>query len=443
MFENLKEKMTCGSVLLISILLVVSFVPMNSSAQAEAPEWEEGDEWAMGFEGDIQEMFSPGLTQLDQMINQTVSEDDELEEMKYDVEGEIGFYQIYEITEANDDGYVMEIEAGGGIEASGSFEATGELEEEGEYNMSEDIPKETKTISAEGEIFFMLDIEGTVHFDENYAIQEIDMNHTLEFSAEFSMENFPSHDSDWENNTKTIEYEDFSGSISVEAGLQIQMEFEPALDVFQFPIEEETSWTAKSNMTISGSYEGIIEVDDEELPEELQNQIEQIEDDLDQEFPIILEDLDTEDTEGLDEGEIVETTEEIEIPLKCTGTEDIILHDGTTTEAYVLEFDIDEEYEGMALAQQQAPSFQMMYSDDAGFIVSQQMDLGGDMGEIGNMVDTEDMQMESMDAEEAQESMDEAQQEEEEEDDGTPGFTLALLVIGALMAVLIYYEKER
>lgn len=437
MYDQMKR---IGIVVLVSLLITSLLVPMPTSAQAEKPEWEEGDSWAMGAEGDIEDIFSPGLSQADEMINQTVDQQEEIEEIDYSIDGEVGFYQIYEVTEVNDDGYVMEIKAGGGIEASGSFEMTAEMPEEGEHDSDEEPPMETKTISAEGEIFFMVDIEGTVHYDEDLAIEQIEMEYNLEFSAEFSVENFPSQESDYENGTMTMEYEDFSGGISAEASMQLQMEFDPALDMFQFPIEEETSWTAESTMTASGSYEGIIEVDDEELPEELQDQIEQIEDDLDQEFPIILEDLDTEDEEGLDEGDIVETTEEIELPMKCTGRKEIVLHNGDTTSAYILEFGMDEN---ITLAQQQEASFQMMYSGDEGFIVSQEMTMGGEIGdEIGQMVDMEDMQMESMDDEEAEENMEEAQ-EEDEDDEDTPGFTLALLTLGAVVAVAVYYKKEQ
>jgi len=438
MYNGIKK---LGILVLVSLLITALLVPAPSSAQAQKPEWEEGDVWAMGSEGDIQEIFAPTLDIIDDWIDQEVDEEDELEEINYDIEGEIGFYQIYEVTEANDDGYVMQIEAGGGIQASGSFEATGELEEAGEHDIDDywddEIPTETKTISGEAEIFFMLDIEGTIQFDEDLAIEEIELDYALEFSAEFSMENFPSRDFDWENDTVTIEYEDFSGSISAEMSLNIQMEFEPALDIFQFPIEEDTSWTAESEMTISGSYEGVIDIDDEEMPDEFQEMIKEIEEELEQEFPIILEDIDTEEDE-INFGEIEETTEDIEIPMKCTGTEEIVLHDGETTNVYVLEFGPDDDFFPAEVgAQQFGPSFKMMYSEEKGFIVSQQMDLGP---EIGGMIGIQSMEMRSMDVEEARESKEEAQ---EEEDDGIPGFTLALLGLGTVMAVAIYYKKEQ
>jgi len=432
MYDEMKR---IGIVFLVTLLITALLVPAPASAQAEKPEWEEGDAWAMGAEGDLQEIFAPAFDMIDEELDP--EDDEDLDEIDYDFEGEVGFYQIYEVVEANDDGYVMEIEAGGGIEASGSFEATGEMPEEGEYGMGEEPDMVTKTMSVEGELFFMLDVQGTVHFDADLAIEEMEMDYTLELSADFSVENFPVQD--FENETLTVEYEDFSGGISVEAGLQLQMDFDPALDVFQFPFDEGDSWTAESEMTVSGSYEGVIDVDYEDMPEEFKKMIEQYEDEIGEEFPIILEELDTEDEPNLDEGEIEETTDSISIPMKCTGTDEVVLHDGETHDVYILEFDVDDD---ITMAQEGA-AFQMMYSPDAGFIVSQQVDLGPEMGEeIGQFIDMEAMQMESMDVEDARESKEEAQ-EEDDDDDDTPGFTLALLTLGAVVAVVVYYKKER
>jgi len=433
MYNEMKK---IGIVFLVSLLITALLVPMPTSAQAEKPEWEEGDAWAMGAEGDLQEIFAPAFDMIDEEFDPEDEED--LDEIDYDFEGEVGFYQIYEVVEANDDGYVMEIEAGGGIQASGSFEATGDMPKEGEYDMDEDPDTEEGTMSVEGELFFMLDVQGTVHFDADLAIEEIEIEYSLEFSAEFSAENVPDHDYDWEEGTVTITHEDYSGGVSVEASLNLQMEFDPALDMFQFPFDEGDSWTAESMMTGSGSYEGVMDVDYEDMPEEFQEEMEDFQDEVDQEFPIKLEEIDTEEEE-MNFGEIKETTEEITVPMKCTGTDEVVLHDGSTTEVYALEFGIDDDF----MMAQQGPAFQMMYSPDAGFIVSQQVDLGPEMGEmIGQFIDMEAMQMESMDVEDARESKEEAQ-EEDDDDDDTPGFTLALLTLGAVVAVVVYYKKER
>jgi len=428
MYEKIKR---IGILFLASLLITALLVPFPTSAQAQRPEWEEGDSWAMGSEGDIKEIFKPTLDMIDEEIEREIDEEEDLYEMDYDIDGEVGFYQIYEIIEANDDGYVMQIEAGGGIQVSGSFEATGEMEEEGTHDRDDywddNIPTETKTISAEADIFFMLDIEGTVHFNEDLAIEEIELEYELEFSVEFSAENFPSYDHDWQNETVTIEYEDFSGGMSAEVILQIQMEFEPALDLFNFPIEENTDWEAESQMTIWGSYEGVIDIDDEEMPDEFQEMIKEIEEELEQEFPIILEEIDTEEDE-VNFGEIEETTEHVKIPMRCTGTDEVVLYDGRRTDVYVLEFGPDDDFFPAEVgAQQIGPSMRMLFSEEEGFIVSQQMNLGPEMG---GMIGMQSMEMRSMDVEEAREGKQEIQEEKED------GF-LDLLISPPILYVLV------
>ncbi len=425
-----------GILILATLLITGLLIPTPTYAQAEKPEWEEGYAWAMGTEGDIQEIFSPTLDQLDEMIEQEIEDEEDLHEIDYDIDGEMGFYQIYEVIEADDDGYVMEIEAGGGIQASGSLEMTGELEQEGVYEDDEDPPMETKTISIEGEFYFIVDIEGTIRYDPDLAIEEIDLTYSLEFSAEFSVENFPSHDYDREEETRTIEYEDFSGGISADMSLNLEMEFEPALDFFNFPINVGDSWILESEMTVSGSYEGEIDVDDEEMPEEFQVMIEEMEAEMEQEFPIILEEIDTGEDE-VNFGEIEETTVPINIPMVCTGRKDVVLYDGDTTNAYVLEFDIEDEIEP---AEIQDPSFQMMYSDEQGFLVSQEMHMPGEMAEMLGMTS---MEMRSMEVEDAREGKEEIQ---DVEDEGwmdilfSPPYlyaVLGLIVVIVLVGVLL------
>ena len=432
-----------GVLILAGLLMTALLVPATTSGQAERPEWEEGDVWAMGAEGDIEEIFKPTLDMIDGFIEQELAEDEEIEEFDYNIDGEMGFYQVYEVVEVNDDGYVMEVEAGGGIQASVSLEVTGQFYEEGEYDWDEDIPTESRTMSLEADLSFTLDIEGTVHFDEDMAIEEMELEYALDFSLEFSAENFPMEDYDWQNDTITVRYEDFSGGIFVEITVEMYMEFEPALDIFNFPIDL-GDWLVESQMTISGSYEGVIDIDYEDMPEEFQEMIKEIEEELEQEFPIILEELDTED-EDMNFGEIKETTEHMEIHMRCTGREEIVLWDGSTTNAWVLESVIEEDIFppndiiplDMITLQQVGPSLQMFYSEEAGFIVSQRMDLGPEMG---SMLGVQTMEMRSMDVEEAREGKEEIQ---EEEDDEIPGFgVLTLLSAIGVIVIITWISKK-
>ncbi len=387
---------TCGTVILVSLLLMAMFVPMGAEGEASKPDWKEGDSWAMGYEKEIQDLFSPAFEQLE---NQTQTS--QVEELNYEVNGKIGFYQVYEVTEASENGYTLDIEAGGGIDVSGNFEAKGEMPKEGSYNISEKPPTETKTISAEGELRYSHDVQGTAKFNSDYALKSLNLTMEVEASGSFSAENIPSFNYDYENRTQTVEYKDYSGSISGDVSVDITVEYDPALDMFDFPIKKGEEWTAHSNMTATGTYEG--EIDASGLPESMQKNLEE----QGYSLPITLEDLET-NSEQIKNGEIDISNKAVSIPMQCTGTEEIVLEDGSTTTAYVIEgANTYSPTLQQSTSTGQSSSFKMKYSPEKGFIVSQSMGMGST---AGNMVSDSKVQMEPMSVEKAKESMNSMQQ---------------------------------
>ncbi len=418
------------SVIILSILMMTALFSAPAQAEAQAPEWEEGDSWAMGYREDsISEMFGPGIEQAKDDLEDPTSDD-----MKVDTEvnGEMGFYQIYEVTEAGESGYTLDIEAGGGVKVSGSLEMTGEMLPEGEHDMSEDdLDKVNKTVSMSGNVHYSQDITGTAELNSEYAIESIELKSVTEVSGSYDFENVPEEDYDYINETKTMEYKDYSGSISGDVTVEVTVEFDEPLDFFDFPIEEGEEWETNSTISITGTYEGKVDVTG--LPDEAE---EDIENEFDQEFPMTLEEIDTSQTEGLDEGDIdlppPGESDDINVPLKCTGTETIVLEDGTETEVYNIEFG-----HGNSLSPQ---SFKMQYSEEKGFIVEQKI-VGGP--EMGDYMDTTEMSMSSMDVNEARNEMNDIQEEDGNGDDGglMPGFTVPVLAIGIMVSIYLY-EKN-
>ncbi len=450
MYDGMKR---IGIVVLVSLLITSLLVPAPTTAEeegAQKPEWEEGDAWAMGFEEDIEDLFAPGLDMIDDVfdeIDQEIGDEEEIKDVDYNIDGEIAYYQIYEVTEVDDDGYTLELDAGGGINVEGSIDITAELPEEGEYDQedfeNDDVPMENRTISIGGSFHYSQDVSLTIELDEDMAIKGMEMEMEKEISVTMSVENFPLpedflvdiwEESDLpENETIPIEYTDYEVIISTELNLDLDIDFDPALDLFQFPIKEGDEWeTNESEISITGTYEG--EIDIEGLPEEMQDDLEE---ELEHEFPIILEDLDTDDMPGFDEGEIElppegEDGEIPPIPLQCTGTDEVVLHDGSTTDVYVIEFGPAQN----TTLSQEEPSFKMMYSEEHGFIVEQHMNLGEEAGMI--MSDTE-MRMESIEVDEASESKEEFLEEEEEE---APGFVVVSLIAAVFIAAIIIKRRE-
>lgn len=408
----------------------------------QQPVWEEGDTWAMGYEQDLDELFQPIIEEFEQMMeeDEEFEEISEIEDITLDLDGDFGFYQIYEVTEAND-GYTMEMNAGGGLSVEGEIEITAELPEDGTEvdpeTEPDDLPMETRTMTFGGAFAYSLDMNGEIHYTEEMNIDKMDLEIDLEMEVSAEFENMPISEDllvdiwrEQEPETFTIDYTDYEITLDVDISTDLEIDFDPALNFFDHQaIMEEESWIAESEMDRSGNYEGTVDVTG--VPDEIKEDIETM---VGQEFPINLEDIPTGDP-YIGNGEIDPPSETIEVPLECTGTSTTVI-DGEEVEVYEIEFTLQHYYPALT---QQEPGFQLLYSADDGFIVEQEMYLGEEMEEFGMA----DMSMRSMDPTEAEESMQEKQQIDDEDDDFA--FMLPLIVIvviAAVIAVAVLMRKK-
>ncbi len=484
MRKNINKKILRVSAIVLMVIIAVTFIPANTEA-AEIPEWEEGDSWAMGYEDDMDELF----TSIIKEFEQDIEEDDELEEITqiedidFDLDGEIGFYQIFEVSDVHEDGYIVEMNIGGGAYVEGSLTITAEMPVEGTYTEEDfedpdEIPMETKELSLNGGVYHTLDIDGTIEYNEDIAIEQIslDMNNEISatvevqnvpFSEEFMIGMLPMFADDFDTEPIeppedsiellereeeppiediVIDYTDYDFSVTADMTTSLDIEFDPALDIFDFPIEVDEEWDAESEISITGTYEGIIDV--EGLPPALEELLEEALKEEGLSLPLILEELETEEEEGFYEGKIDLPPEgedaHFSIPIMCRGTDTIELHDGETTEVYQIEF--RPEYDGgddfYLTKNNPEPHFIMLYSEDEGFIVELDIYLGEESEEFG----ISDMSMRSMDPEEAREKMGDMQEideDEDEDDEGIPGFTAVLMGLSFSIAIFIYYQKEK
>jgi hypothetical protein len=440
-----------GAVFLIGFL---SFA-MNGGGQAEAPEWEVGDEWSMGYETDLGEMLTSMIGEL---------EDEELEELgdiDSDIEGKAGYYMVFKVAEATDTQYTMDIATGGGVEIDGNGKVTMEMPKEGEYTYDSDDwdyepPMESMEISIDLVLDLSLKIDGTAHFTKDeLKLEDLEMVMVLKGSVDLEVVNFPeiNYDYNYETDEETIivEYTDYELSGSADIKLTLNMEFDPPLDIFNFPIEEDEGWWAESMVTVSGAYEGVVDADG--IPEEIMEEM--AEENV--VFPLILEELDT----GIDEvkeGAILESEFPLSIPMACTGTETVELADGSSREAYVIQFGEEEDdyyeeyydddeyyyddddweyYEeeedyGSALS-----DIKFLYCPDEGFFVSAQMEGMGDGLGLDGMTDSMDtFELKPMDTDDAEKNMGVFKGESSSDDDG-PGIFLWGLIVAAVIVVLV------
>ena len=312
---------------IVGLCILSLMTPLSAAQQqADVPEWEQGQTWSMGYEAKANDIFGPVLG----MLEGQATMDPDIDKIETSLSGEFGFYQIYKITEVTDDEYTMSIKAGGGVHISASAKVTGQMDRPGTYEWSDDIPTDQRTVSGELDFHYTMDIEGEVNFErDTLAIKDIELDITMSLRVTFVGKNIPEYDWDWEADTKTISYEDYNIRIEGDVDISLSMNFEPALDIFHFPIEVDEQWAVESTMTLSGTYSG--QIDASGLPEEVTEEMKA----EGYSFPLTLEDIDIPDTD-IDGGVIPETEIPIYFMMECIGTEEIELEDGTTDTVMLL-----------------------------------------------------------------------------------------------------------
>ncbi len=450
--------------MIITAVLLAGLLSFSiaGEGQAGAPQWEKGDKWSMGYETDLGEMITTMLGALEES-------DEEFGSIDQDIQGKAGYFMIFEISEATDTQYTMDISTGGGVEIDGNAKITSQMPEEGTYSYDYDDwdfepPMVDKEVSIDLFLDVSLNVDGTAHFTKD-DVQLQDLELVMSFEGDFDLEmlNFPETDYDYDEETEEeiiiVEYNDYDISGSVDIKVTLSMEFDPPLDIFNFPIEEGEEWVAESNMTVSGTYQGIIDV--QGLPDLLK--LAMSEEGIS--FPMILEDLDT-GNDDLRDGVLEEQTVPISIPVACTGTEMITLADGSSSEAYIIEFTEEEEYydeddypsnpeeyipfdddDEEYYLEDEEESFgpdlggiKFLYCPEEGFFVSAQMEgMGEDFGLDGSSGSGDPIQLTPMRADDAEKKLGTFEGEGGGGDD--EGIFLwgliAAVAIGALIIVVV------
>lgn len=465
------KKIMKGLVLSTAVLLLFSvFVPVNAAGKAESPEWELGQKWSMGAERDL----DTHLDSSSSMSGFLGGGSGDMESYSVDITGDMGFYQIYEVTEVTENEYTLDIDGGGGVHVEGGFSITGRFPEEGNYSLEdgdyesfeEDIPKKEMTMSGDGEFHLILDISGEAHFTkDSLALNDMDLKMSVEMKGSFEGENLPlDNDMNFSTKPQTIEngtyetqlegymkygYEDMDMKLNGEMTTTLQTAFEPALDMFDFPIESDEIWTVGSTATISGTYEGSI--DAQALPESIEEEIEKEE----MSFPLTLDEMAT-GSEHMDDGVIKEHTKDVRLSAECRDTENLQLEDGTSTEVYLISYTPQRERlmyerEGYSTGYE-GPAFVLKYSPEQEFILSQQLSSYSQTSSpLSEFTGSDELSMEPMSADRAEKEMESLQAMPKEDDSSSlvdgilrPPYVYVLigLITAAVVGSVVLADRE-
>lgn len=347
---------------LLACLMVLSIFAScgNAAAEAQAPEWEEGDSWAAGFSVDLGAEFAEEITEMEDALGNMsdVSVDE------FDVDGEASMWLVFEVSEVTETEYVLTADMAQKLTMSADVEATGELPEEGNHSVL-DMNTTEKTVTVEASIDYALVISAEATLDkESMGLKTLDVDVACSAAVDLSATNIPEIDE--EDGSVSVEYQDYDVSIALDLNMGIEMTFSPYLDIFQFPFEVGDEWTVESTASISGTIDG--QLDASGLPPEAVQEL--FDDDVLSEsgiteFPIRFDEISTEedndDGPTLNNGTIEETSEPIGLEMECIGQANRTIPDHGTVTVYELQIDDDQVF---------------YYSPDMKFLTS--MDMGMD-----------------------------------------------------------------
>lgn len=422
------------------LALLVSLAVPALAVPAEAPEWEEGDRWAYGMEADVDEELQQELENLTMMIDQFLNDieglDADLNDLNMAASSEA--WILFEVTEANDDVYVLSMDMAAMVSINADISITAELPAEGTYDDFEDLftaDREPITMSAGVDYDMALTVSVGVTFDrDTMALMSVESSLKLTMGLDLTADNLPlwlpeMMDEEF-NETPVgeidIEYTDYDISADMEFNLAVDLEFDPALNLWDFPMDLGDEWNVSSNATISGSMSGYLDISG--LPAEMEDALFMaISDYTDvNSFPIVLENMDLGDC-PFDGGVMDEATEHIgPINLNCT---DVFMVD-------------DPYWEDITVYEINVVGTPLMfyYSPDVGFMSYFSMD----MGEMSEELPDEEVRMEAVNPDDAEDNIAEIseRQGEVEEEGGMLGFFtdppyLGIILVAVIVVVVV------
>lgn len=417
-----------SSLTFLMLLCSMAVPALATVSPAEAPEWEEGNRWAYGSESNVGSEFAEeleGLAEtLETMTNGTVNE--------LSLDGTVGFWTLVEVTEANDDEYVLSMTMAGKVALDASISVTAQLDKAGTYDWADEKETEEMDVVVDVGMDLVVIVEIDVTFDhDTMDMKSIAIDMEVDGAVDFVADNIPMSEDDWTNWTTTIWYEDFDVTGDLNLDLSFDLAFAPALNIWDFPIAVGEIWTVDSQATISGSLTGQLDV--QGLPEDMMDEMfteEFIEQTGFSDFPIVFEEMNGEDSPFQD-GVMEEETQDIEMDLKCVS-------------ATVVDDDYWGEITVYKIAALDSP-FEFFYSPDVGFMSYMAMDVE-DLDEVMDMPLTisQEIRMDAVDPDVAADEINEIAdfQGEVGGDSGVAGFFteapyLGLILIGVIVVVVV------
>ena len=247
--------------LLCALLLMASVgLAPRASAQANVPTHALGDAVAFGVQVDLGPLVQPSLDLLKQQYatdpNTTINE--------LNFTGKLDMWHTEEVTEVTSPYYGIRERTAFGVEAHLRASVTSKnLPVAGTYGSCSlaDIPIATKTVTATLDILLLETSSGISRWGvSDFALQQTRTNETLDLSASFAGRNLPEIDVNITDCRTTVSYRDVTYRVTADVDSHLVTTYLPALDLFDFVINDGENWWVNSTQTLSGTVRGTFDV---------------------------------------------------------------------------------------------------------------------------------------------------------------------------------------
>lgn len=252
---------------LFVVVVLTSFAHAPRAAgQAPVPSHNVGDAVGFGVQLDLGPFVQPSLDELRQQFadpNTTVNE--------LNFTGSLDAWHSERVIDNTSTHYVIQENTAVGLDAHFRSSITSiTLPREGTYTGTINptfgcqlplIPMETRTITANLDFVYLTSSSGTTNWSHSeFAVLASVTNEAVDLSATFVGRNLPDIDVNLTACRETVTYQDVTYRIFADVDATLRAAYNPALDVFDFPIVDGQNWTVSSTQTVSGTLRGTIDV---------------------------------------------------------------------------------------------------------------------------------------------------------------------------------------
>lgn len=243
-----------ATVFMLGLMLAA---PM-ASATAQAPAWTQGDAWAIGKTVDLDAEFAEQLQDLENMIKASTNPSN-VAINKFDIQAMASAYLLFKVDTVNETEVHLKGSYAAEFTGDASISISADMEKPGIYQWDEEIPKERRTMSADVEVdmAMVVEMEAVLERDTG-AVKSISMSVKAAMTGSANLVNIPSGMSNW--TSTTVAYQNYDVSADFDFFMNLDLEFLPALNIYDFPLSVGDEWTIESTAVLTGSYGGSLDV---------------------------------------------------------------------------------------------------------------------------------------------------------------------------------------